>query len=74
MVGRKKVGLRIRIIKLNERLYDVFDIDLRTEVLEKADWLTSNIIDKRLRLNINSNLIKNIINISLLCVNMQKQN
>lgn len=54
----KEVGLRIRIIKLNERLYDVFDIDLRTEVLEKADWLTSNIIDKRLRLNINSNLIK----------------
>ncbi|MCV5062714.1 hypothetical protein OFM35_29990, partial [Escherichia coli] len=24
----KEVGLRIRIIKLNERLYDVFDIDL----------------------------------------------
>ncbi|WP_242301764.1 hypothetical protein [Bacillus cereus group sp. BfR-BA-01361] len=54
----KEVGLRIRIIKLNERLYDIFDIDLRTEVLEKADWLTSSIIDKRLRLNINSSLIK----------------
>ncbi|MDW3038318.1 MULTISPECIES: hypothetical protein [Bacillus cereus group] len=54
----KEVGLRIRIIKLNERLYDIFDIDLRTEVLEKTDWLASSMLEKQFRLKANSNFIK----------------
>ncbi|WP_129727925.1 hypothetical protein [Ectobacillus funiculus] len=57
-----EVGLRVLAIQKQEdkkRKYDILVMDINTDSLETADWLTSDTTRRKFRLNKDSELVKN---------------